>query len=92
MPPKSNAPSRNPTSTLALGANKKPRTSAAKWSNEEITSMISQLVQAKIDGETSENGFKKSVWTKIASSFQDPLKKSPRVCDTKFSWINPVDY
>lgn len=49
-----------------------------------MTSMVSQLVQAKIDGETSENGFKKSVWTKIALSFEDPLK-DPRVCDTKFS-------
>jgi hypothetical protein len=70
MPPKSNAPSRNPTSTPTPGANKKPRAPAARWSNEEITSMVSQLVQAKIDGETSENGFKK-----IASSLQDPLKK-----------------
>jgi tRNA U54 and U55 pseudouridine synthase Pus10 len=50
-----------------------------------MTSMVSQLVQAKIDGQTSENGFKKSVWMKIASSFQDPLKKNTRVCDTKFS-------
>ena len=64
---------------------KKARTPAAKWSHEEMTSMVSQLVQAKIDGQTSENGFKKSVWTKIASSFQDPLKKNTRVCDTKFS-------
>jgi hypothetical protein len=47
--------------------------------------MISQLVQAKIDGETSENGFKKSVWNRIANSFEDPLKKHFRVCETKFS-------
>ena len=50
-----------------------------------MTSTVSQLVQAKIDGQISGNGFKKSVWTKIASSFQDPLKKNTRVCDTKFS-------
>ena len=82
MPPKSNASSRSQTSTPA---SKKTRTPAARWNNEEITSMISQLVQAKIDGETSENGFKKSVWTKIASTFRDPLKKNSRVCDSKFS-------
>ena len=64
---------------------KKARTPAAKWSHEEMTSTVSQLVQAKIDGQISGNGFKKSVWTKIASSFQDPLKKNTRVCDTKFS-------
>jgi len=88
MPPKLKAPSKAPfgssTSTPTTGT-KKARTPAAKWSNEEMTSMVSQLVQAKIDGETSENGFKKSVWTKIALSFEDPLKKNPRVCDTKFS-------
>ena len=69
----------SPTST------KKSRTPAAKWSLEEITSMVSQLVQAKVDGETSENGFKKSVWNRIANSFEDPLKKYFRVCETKFS-------
>jgi hypothetical protein len=30
-----------------------------------------QLVQAKIDGETSENGFKKRVWNRIAASFEE---------------------
>jgi tRNA U54 and U55 pseudouridine synthase Pus10 len=33
---------------------KKARTPAAKWSHEEMTSMVSQLVQAKIDGQTSD--------------------------------------
>jgi hypothetical protein len=82
MPPKLKDPSQGFTSTLTP---KKSRTPAAKWNSEEITSMVSQLVQAKIDGETSENGFKKSVWNRVANSFEDPLKKNFRVCETKFS-------
>jgi hypothetical protein len=84
MPPKPKDPPRGSTST-PTPATRKTRTPAARWSNEEMTSMVSQLVQAKIDGETSENGFKKSVWNRIAASFEDPLKKNYHVCDTKFS-------
>jgi hypothetical protein len=84
MPPKLKDPPKGSTST-PTPATRKIRTSAARWSNEEMTSMASQLVQAKIDSETSENGFKKNVWNKIAASFEDPLKKNYLVCDTKFS-------
>ena len=84
MPSKPKDPPQGFTSSPTT-ITKKSRTPAAKWGLEEISSMVSQLVQAKIDGETSENGFKKSVWNRIANSFEDPLKKHFCVCETKFS-------
>jgi hypothetical protein len=70
----SNAPSRRPK-----------RAPNAKWSDDEITSMVLQLLQAKQDGNTSDNGFKSTVWTAIASSYADTRKNERRVVETKFA-------
>lgn len=74
MPPKSAAPSQ-----------RQKRAPNAKWSEDEITSMVLKLLQAKQDGNTSDNGFKSTVWTAVASNFVDPLKHERRVAETKFS-------
>ncbi|KAI1001839.1 hypothetical protein K3495_g6366 [Podosphaera aphanis] len=57
----------------------------AKWSNEECDALVSRLLKAKKYGRMTENNFKSSVWTSIAQSFQDPLKRSSRVCETKWA-------
>ena len=73
-PPTQNSPS----------LSKKERAANAKWSNKEIDSIVEQLKQAQIDSNTSNNGFKKSVWVSIGDSFKDMLK-TDRVCQTKQS-------
>jgi hypothetical protein len=57
----------------------------ARWTNTEIDSLVSQLKDAKDAGNSSENGFKASVWASIASSFSDLMKKTNRVCESKWS-------
>ena len=57
-----------------------------KWNAEEIDSMVAQLKTAKDEGNTSENGFKASVWQSISNSLADPTKLS-RTCETKWSRI-----
>lgn len=57
----------------------------AKWSNIEIPTLMDKLVEQKSLGNTSENGFKQSVWKSIASSFLDALKNIPRVCESKWA-------
>jgi hypothetical protein len=81
MPPRSNAPTPNARQPNAPSRKQK----RAKWSDDEITSMVLQLLQAKQDGNTSDNGFKSTVWTAIASSFADPRKNERRVVETKFA-------
>lgn len=56
----------------------------ARWTDIDIESMLQQLRVAKDEGNTSEGGFKGSVWTAIAHSFADPAKTS-RSCETKFA-------
>ncbi|TQS34180.1 hypothetical protein Golomagni_05445 [Golovinomyces magnicellulatus] len=56
----------------------------ARWTDVDIESMLQQLRLAKDEGNTSEGGFKCSVWTAIAHSFADPAKTS-RSCETKFA-------
>jgi hypothetical protein len=46
--------------------------------------MLEQLKTAKDEENTSENGFKSTVWAGIAASYTDPLKV-PRVCESKWS-------
>jgi hypothetical protein len=68
--------------------NKRTRsTKNATWSNEEVSQLVEQLLEAKNLGQTSENGFKSAVWAKIASSFEDPLKKANRICELKWARI-----
>jgi Myb/SANT-like DNA-binding domain len=69
----------------ASSQNERKRVPNAKWCNEEIASMVTQLMQAKKDGNTSDNGFKSTVWTTIANSFDDQRKYERRVVETKFS-------
>ncbi len=61
-----------------------PRTPNTRWNHDEIASLITQLKQAKDKGNTSENGFKATIWTGISSSFEDTLKTG-RACETKQS-------
>jgi hypothetical protein len=55
------------------------------WTNKEIDQLIEQLQEAKSLGQTSENGFKSSVWNQIAASFTDPLKTEKRTCESKWA-------
>ena len=57
----------------------------ARWTNAEIDSLISQLKDTKDTSNSSENGFKASVWASITSSFSDLIKKTNRVCESKWS-------
>jgi Myb/SANT-like DNA-binding domain len=74
---------------MASKPGKKPgtiRAPATKWSTEEITSMISQLKEQKVLGNTSDNGFKSSVWATIAASFSPGARKSEaRIVESKWS-------
>jgi Myb/SANT-like DNA-binding domain len=76
MPPKT-------TSKAPKGGIRAP---ATKWSNEEIDSIISQLKEQKTLGNTSDNGFKSTVWATIAQSFPAGSRKSDgRVIESKWS-------
>ena len=63
----------------------KTRSPAAKWSDRDINKLITGLLEAKDNGQTSENGFKSTVWGALAASFDDPLKKVSRTCESKWS-------
>ena len=95
MPPRSNARTPNARQPNAP-SRKQKRALNAKWSDDEITSMVLQLLQAKQDGNTSDNGFKSTVWTAIASSFADPRKNERRVgrdkvrSDEERLWLDKV--
>jgi hypothetical protein len=69
---------------------KRERAANTKWEKEDIDSIVTQLKQATVDGNTSDNGVKKNVWVAIAISFTDPLKND-RSCQTRFSRLK-VDY
>jgi hypothetical protein len=84
------APCRKPTTpstpTLSDANPSKPTRSAnAKWSNAEVDSLIEQLFAAKVAGNTAEGGFKSTIWAGIAESFEDPLKKKARACESKWT-------
>ncbi len=65
MPPKAVAtPSATPSTSRI-------RSPAAKWSNDEVSSLVLQLKEAKDERNTSEKGFKSRVWSSIAGSFSD---------------------
>jgi hypothetical protein len=64
---------------------KKPRGANAKWSKAEVDSLIEQLIEAKDAGNTAEGGFKSTVWSGVANSFDDPLKKKVRACESKWT-------
>jgi Myb/SANT-like DNA-binding domain len=62
------------------------RAPAARWSDEEIKSLLTGLLDAKDNGLMSKNGFFKfSVWSSISASFGDPLKKANRPSESKWS-------
>jgi Myb/SANT-like DNA-binding domain len=63
----------------------KSRGANAKWTKAEVDSLIDQLFQAKEDGNTAEGGFKSAIWGGIADSFNDPLKKKSRACESKWT-------
>lgn len=90
MPPKKrpadplDSPAAATTADTPALKKKRLRAENAKWSKDDVVSMISQLQDAKVNGNTSDNGFKMSVWNSIGDSFDDPLKVG-RVCQTKFS-------
>ena len=67
------------------------RAPMTKWDKEDLDSMVQHLLQAKIDGNTSENEFKSTVWGAIAASFPDPRKIEARVCESKWSRMK-ADY
>jgi Myb/SANT-like DNA-binding protein len=67
------------------------RAAAAKWGDEDIKTLLAGLQDAKDQGLTSENGFKSSVWSSISSTFDDPLKKANRACESKWSRLK-TDY
>ena len=82
MPPKA-ASSTAPPGTP--GPPKSIRAPSTKWTKQEVDSLVSQLISAKANGNTSDNGFKQTVWVSIASSFTDPKKNEPRVSESKWS-------
>jgi hypothetical protein len=72
--------------TATQGAKAKSnRAPSAKWSNQEVARLIKQLQECKSNGQTSENGFKTSVWNSIAVTFTDPLKQAGRTCESKWT-------
>lgn len=85
MPPKASKTVTPAPSTPASGNTVRAPVVRANWSNEEVYSLVFQLKGAKDDGNTSENGFKSTVWSTIATTYEDPPKKIPRCCETKWS-------
>lgn len=81
MPPKASRATTSDNGAPTL----KSRQPNTKWSLEEVNSLIYQLLEAKDQGQTSENGFKATVWQSIANSFDDLRKKDPRVSESKWS-------
>jgi hypothetical protein len=69
--------SANSSSSSTPGAviTSRPGRVNTKWSNDEIDSMVAQLKIAKDESNTSENGFKATVWQSISSSFGLELAK-----------------
>ena len=64
----------------------KARQPNARWTDEDVLTMIDILKQATIDGNTSENGFKESVWQQVSDSLNDELK-TKRSSESKFSRV-----
>lgn len=62
-----------------------PRSPAVKWNDQDVEKLVVGLLEAKDNGLSSENGFKSTVWASIAASFDDPLKKAGRVCESKWA-------
>ena len=84
MPPKAPRAGTTPATLSAMPTAKTIRGPVARWSNDEVDSLVLQLKEAKDEGNTSENGFKSTVWSTIAATFTDLSKKNPRVCETKW--------
>jgi Myb/SANT-like DNA-binding protein len=63
----------------------KTRAPAAKWSDQDVDKLVAGLLEAKDNGQTSENGFKSTVWGSVAASFDDPLKNASRTCESKWT-------
>lgn len=57
-----------------------------KWSKDDVDLVLDRLRQAQDEGNTSENGFKETVWQSISESFVDALKTG-RCCQSKWSRI-----
>jgi hypothetical protein len=64
------------------------RAPITKWDKEDLDSLVQQLLQAKVDGNASENGLNSTVWGAIAA---DPRNREARVCESKWSRMN-ADY
>ncbi|KAE8443935.1 hypothetical protein EG329_001245 [Mollisiaceae sp. DMI_Dod_QoI] len=68
--PTSSIPSTPNASTSRSPAPNKPeksRKAQTKWTKQDIDALVAQLKEAKASGNTSENGFKSTVWTFIAN-------------------------
>ncbi|ODN76325.1 hypothetical protein L198_08100 [Cryptococcus wingfieldii CBS 7118] len=48
------------------------------WSDADDSTMVGVLTDAKIDGQTSDNGFKASVWTKVINAVNPPTSGKPK--------------
>jgi len=72
-------PQQHDTTTMCQPAKKKkkdgpPVKQNTSWSDADKDSVIGQLRNAKADGLMGQGGFKGTVWTDIANSFNDILK------------------
>jgi Myb/SANT-like DNA-binding domain len=67
------------------------RAAPAKWSDDDIKSLLTGLLDAKDKGLTSENGFKASVWSSISARYNDPQKQANRACESKWARLK-TDY
>jgi hypothetical protein len=61
--------------------------SATNWTNKEVDQLVLKLKEAKANGQISNKGFKTVVWTIVATSFRDPLKKVARTCESKWARV-----
>ncbi|ODO07118.1 hypothetical protein I350_04487 [Cryptococcus amylolentus CBS 6273] len=48
------------------------------WSDADDSTMVGVLTDAKIDGRTSDNGFKAGVWTKVIDAVNPPTSGKPK--------------
>jgi hypothetical protein len=72
MPPKKDPP-------LAKG-----RAAPASVSAADVDTLLEQVKDALDRGQTSENGFKKAIWTPIAAAFNDELRTAATT-ESKFN-------
>lgn len=80
--PRNAAPKVPKASTRGSRSTPAPRAQVS-WSTVDCEKLVDTLDELK-DGETSEGGFQKGVWKKVADAFDDPLKTN-KSCKSKYN-------